>query len=366
MTPSWWIPEACRKALAPTMALLGWTGKPVMSLTRRARAIDLPGVDVGGDAEGVAAGLDGHDDLFEGGVARALAEAVDAALHLPGTLDDGRDAVRRGIAEVVVAVDADDGLVDVGDVLLDEADALGELGRQGVPDGIGDVHGGRAGIDAGLQHPIQVLDVGAGGVHRRELDVVAEVPRALDGGDGLIEHLFGVLAQEVHQVAVGARYKGVDAGTLGSLDGLPCVIYVAGDASRQRRDGGRAHLFGDCGHGLEVAGRACGEPGLDDVHAEALKLPGNLHLLIKRQADPRRLLAVSQRGVEDQYVIFGGHGRFSPIRQVFRKVRPFKQAVRGGHLRVAQSAMPSPARTRQRRRTTWDSSVVRVLLLIAS
>ena len=34
-TPSWWIPDACLKALAPTIALLGCTGNPVMSLTMR-------------------------------------------------------------------------------------------------------------------------------------------------------------------------------------------------------------------------------------------------------------------------------------------------------------------------------------------
>jgi hypothetical protein len=34
-TPSWWMPLACAKALAPTTALLGCTTKPVVWLTMR-------------------------------------------------------------------------------------------------------------------------------------------------------------------------------------------------------------------------------------------------------------------------------------------------------------------------------------------
>jgi hypothetical protein len=34
-TPSWWMPDACANAFAPTTALFGCTGIPVSSLTRR-------------------------------------------------------------------------------------------------------------------------------------------------------------------------------------------------------------------------------------------------------------------------------------------------------------------------------------------
>jgi hypothetical protein len=32
-TPCWWMPDSCAKALAPTMALLGWTEIPVYDAT---------------------------------------------------------------------------------------------------------------------------------------------------------------------------------------------------------------------------------------------------------------------------------------------------------------------------------------------
>ena len=55
----------------------------------------------------VAADLERHDDLLEGGIAGAFAEAVDADLDLTGTGAYPGQAVRDGEAEVVVAVGRD-------------------------------------------------------------------------------------------------------------------------------------------------------------------------------------------------------------------------------------------------------------------
>ena len=76
------------EGVGPDDGLIGLDGEPVMSLTRRLVRVDLPRVDVGRHTQGVAAGLYGHDDLFEGGVARALTEAVDAALYLSSAFYD--------------------------------------------------------------------------------------------------------------------------------------------------------------------------------------------------------------------------------------------------------------------------------------
>src|SRR6185503_5666856 len=63
-------------------------------------------------------------------------------------------------------------------------------------------------------------------------------------------------------------------------------------------------------HGIALAGRGHGEPGLDDVHAQPLELLRNPQLLRRGHAAPRRLLSVSQRGVEDGDV--GGHDTVTP------------------------------------------------------
>ena len=59
-----------------------------------------------------APGLDGHDDFLQRRVASPLANAVDRAFHLPGAVADGRQRIGDGQSQVVMAMDADDGLPD--------------------------------------------------------------------------------------------------------------------------------------------------------------------------------------------------------------------------------------------------------------
>src|ERR1700730_3434003 len=53
-------------------------------------------------------------------------------------------------------------------------------------------------------------------------------------------------------------------------------------------------------HALEVAGGGDREAGLDHVHPKPRQLLGDLELFLLVQRYPRRLLAVAQRGVEDE------------------------------------------------------------------
>ena len=87
-----------------------------------AGVVNLRGIDTGGQVEEIAAGLDSHDDFFQRGIAGPLADAVDGAFHLPGAVFDGFQAVGHSQAQVVVAVDADHGLSDIGHVFEDALD----------------------------------------------------------------------------------------------------------------------------------------------------------------------------------------------------------------------------------------------------
>ena len=65
---------------------------------------------------------------------------------------------------------------------------------------------------------------------------------------------------------------------------------------------GRGHLL----HPFGVVQRRDGEAGFDQVHAERVELPGELHLLAGAQRKAGRLLAVAQGRVEDRHSV-GGH-----------------------------------------------------------
>ena len=140
-------------------------------------------------AEVVAARAQRHHDLFQRGVAGALAEPVDRALHLTGTRGDARQRVRDREAEVVVAVCRHDELAV--HVVDDVADELGELLGHAVPDGVGDVQRGRAVVDRELADLDHEVDVGAAAVFGRELDVFAVAAGTGDPARGFLLHLVG-------------------------------------------------------------------------------------------------------------------------------------------------------------------------------
>jgi hypothetical protein len=104
--PSWWMPDSCAKALRPDDRLVGLDRVAGDVGDEPAGAGDLLGLDAGLGAEVVAARADRHDDLFERGVAGALADAVDGALDLRRAGAHGGERVGDGEPEVVVAVAA--------------------------------------------------------------------------------------------------------------------------------------------------------------------------------------------------------------------------------------------------------------------
>src|SRR6516162_5695498 len=149
-----------------------------------ARGTEAFRVDGSPEVEEIAAGPHRHDDFLQRAVAGAFAEAVDGALNLPGSFGQGCEAVRHGEPEIIVTVDAEDYFVDAGDGLLQVPENRGILIGNRIPHGIGDVHGGGAGFDGAFDHFGEEIKLGARGILRRELDVVAIFlgPRnALDG-----------------------------------------------------------------------------------------------------------------------------------------------------------------------------------------
>ena len=272
---------------------------------------DLLGLHGGLEAKEIPTGAQRHHDLFERGVAGALADAVDGAFHLAGAVHERGQRVGHRLAEVVVAVDGQNRLVDAVDPLPDVRDALRPLRRDGVADRVGDVDRAGAGVDDRRQHVAHVVEVGARGILRRELDVLAVPAGVADGFDGRLHHFGPRLAQLVLEVDVGGRHEGVDAGAPGVPHRFPAAVDVAETHAAQAADDRgalqRAHLAGDLPGRLEVLLRRDGESGFDDVHVQSRQLPGHLQLLHRVHGEPGRLLAVAQRRVEDDHSVHGGY-----------------------------------------------------------
>ena len=165
----------------------------------------------------------------------------------------------------------------------------------------GQVDRRRAGLDRRAADLGDERRVGAGRVLACELDLV---DAAVDVGDRLarlLDDLLGLEAELELHVDRARREDDVDA-RAAARDGecLDGGVEVLAARPRERRDGGSAHGRCDCAHAFEVAGRGDREPRLDHVDPERVERVGDLHLLVGREGDARRLLAVSQGGVENR------------------------------------------------------------------
>ena len=172
-----------------------------------------------------------------------------------------------------------------------------------VADGVRDVDRRRAFLDRGGDDLGGVLELGAGRVHRGELDVVDEGLRVRDRGAGLVQHVLAGRAELVDDVDVRRRDERVDARSLRVAYSSRGGLHVGRLSSSEAGDDRAFDLASDRLDRFEVAGRGDREAGLDDVDAEAGELMRDLELLAGVQRDAGRLLAVAQRGVEDADVV---------------------------------------------------------------
>jgi hypothetical protein len=93
--------------------------------------------------------------------------------------------------------------------------------------------------------------------------------------------------------------KDVDARSSGDVQRSRRALDVGGDRSGQACNHRPSDLVRDYADAGEVAVRGDGKPRLDDVDAERVQLTREAKLFAGRHAEARRLLAVTERRVED-------------------------------------------------------------------
>ena len=231
-------------------------------------------------AEDIRPRLERHDDFLERDIAGALADSVDRALDLTRTVLNGGQRVRHRQSEIVVAVHAYDGVVDIADIVLQILDQRAELLRDSEADGVRDIHRGGARRDGGFDDLREKLGFGARGILGREFDILCVRLRQLHtlGGesqDFLVRFLELVLAVDFRR-----GEKNVDASALAG--GFHCGgggLDVLRHAARQPRNDRASYFRGDALHRLEIAFADHRESGLDHIDIEPRQLAGNLQLL---------------------------------------------------------------------------------------
>src|SRR5215471_8644190 len=268
-----------------------------------AGSVEMLGVYPGVIRIVIAAHVHGHHDLFERSISCAFADSVDAAFHLAGPSRDSRQGIGHRQPKIVVTVGRDRDLLDAAKVVANRGDQGGELRWSCIAHRVRNIEGRSACVHNGLQDSTEKLRVGAAGIFRRKLDVGAEGFRQANGGACLLYALVARNAELVLQMNVGSREKDVDAGTRGSLQGLPCAFNVRGAGSGQAGDDRPANVGRDRLNRFEVSLRGDGEAGFDDIHAEAVKLPRHAQFLLHVHAAAWGLLAIAEGCVEYHHAL---------------------------------------------------------------
>ena len=198
----------------------------------------------------------------------------------------------------------------------------------------------------------------------RELDVVGVAAGLANGGPGHGQHILARGPELVPDVQVGGGDEDVHPAPGRRAQRLAGELDVALVAAGQRGDDRPAHLGGDLPHPAVIALRCRREPGLDDVHAEGVELPGESELLLGGKPVAGSLLAIAQGRVEDQDVGDCHTGTARRIRVKRKAPRTFRSAapvIRGDLLsHVARVGTPraprSPIRTASRTLRTRTST----------
>ena len=250
------------------------------------------------------------DDRREVGVPRALAEAVQRALHVTRAGAHRGHRVGDRAAGVVVAVDADhhvaaDMAVHVGDDRLDlvrqrptvgvaQHDVGGALDHRRLERPHRELRGALVAVEEVLH-----VDEHAAAVGRQVLDRVGDHRLAL------VERRL----ERLGHVILGAL--GDDADGLGAgLDQVAqrrvvvdLALRPAGRAERDERAGGQRQLVAGAGEELDVLRVGARPAALDVAHAQQVELLGDPQLVLDAGRDAFDLQAVAQRRVEDLYRI---------------------------------------------------------------
>ena len=206
-----------------------------------------------------------------------------------------------------MAVNGNDRLVDIGDPVHDLGDDAAEFGRNRVAHGIGNIDGGGARVDRFLDHAAELIDRGAPCVFAGEFDVVRIFSRLLHGGDAHGEHVVEGLAELVLHMYRGRGDEGVYSEVLGGLQCLSGHVDVLDHGAREAAGNGVLERSCNQLNGFEVALGGNGKARFNDVNAELFERERNLKLLPFGEALRKRLFAVAQRCVEDDYSVLTSH-----------------------------------------------------------
>ena len=268
-------------------------------LNHAAGTVNLLGVNAGIAVKVILAGLECHDNFFQGSIAGALADAIDGTLYLTDACLNAGQRVCNAHAQIIVVMAGQNDVFHAIYMLAQVLNQIVVLARRQITGGIRNVDGIGAGLDCRVDNAAQEIPIRTGCVLSRELDVVQKLLGVRHMVTNALENLFRAHLQLVLHVNRRSCQKYVNARINSFLDCAPSGVNVLLNTARQRAYG--RILDGMC-NGCNCSGitRGCnGKACLHNINAQSFQLTSYLNFLAQVHAAAGRLLAISQGRIKN-------------------------------------------------------------------
>jgi len=189
-----------------------------------------------------------HHHLFERGISRPLANAVDGHLSLPRPVHDAGNGVGGGHPQIVVAVRGNHHLVNPFHILHQIFDFRTEFLRKAIARGIGNVDHRGTRLDHRFDHPRQIFVVGTTGIFGIEFHILHQLFRIFHSLYRPLKDLVGIAVELVVNVVKGSADSGVYPLLPGIPQGIGSHVDILPDGPREAADDRPGHRLGNLHH----------------------------------------------------------------------------------------------------------------------
>ena len=214
---------------------------------------NLLDLDIGLDRE-LASALDGHHDLFQSGIAGALADTVDGNLRLPRTRHDTSKRVGGGHAKVVVAVSRYYRLVDIRNIIYKKGDLFAEFFRETIAGGVGNIDHGGAGGNHSLHNLGQIFIIGTADILCIKLNIIHFITGILYSRNRTLYDFLTIRVEFIFDMIVGSADTGVNSFKFSEVQGIRRSIDILFNSTRKGADATFGNDLGYLNYRFEIAG----------------------------------------------------------------------------------------------------------------
>ena len=291
------------KCIGPHNGLVGWNDNTHEAADQTARIYDFARIDIRIEIEVIPTRFNGHDHFLERGIARAFTQSIDGAFDLTRAVSQSFESIDGRHPQIVVAMDTDNGLIDIGHFLANIANNAAKLTRNCVAHSIGNIDGCSTRLNSSFDHVEEVLRLCTRGIHRRKLHILAMRPGSCNCINSHLQDLIGRFAHH-RNMERRCPDKRVNARSWRIFQGFTCAVDIFENCARQTANNRAFDLVCNAPHSIVILIGRYGKSRLDNIDIEPRELMGNFNFFAQRERSPWCLFRISQSGIKNNDAVF--------------------------------------------------------------